>query len=184
MMQSLRGALPYRLRQFMNGLRAEVSAAEQELVATYLPPAAYALFQQMPADAQRHSLNVLATIQAAGVADADLAVAALLHDVGKVAAAQAGHPLNLWWRGPLVLLELGAPWLLRRLAAPNPRGGWRYLLHVHLEHPAIGAAWAEQAGCSPLACWLIGHHQDRPAPVASSQALTLLHALQKADDRH
>lgn len=176
--------MPYRLRQFIGGLRAELSATEQDAVAAQLPPAAHTLFQQMPVDAQRHSFNVLAATQAAGFADADLAVAALLHDVGKVAAAQAGYPLNLWWRGPLVVLEAVTPRLLRRLAMPTPTGGWRYVLHVHLEHPAIGAAWAEAAGCSPLACWLIAHHQDRPAPPAPTDALTLLHVLQQADDSH
>ncbi len=91
----------------------------------------------------------------------DLAAAALLHDVGKVAADDAGAYLGLWMRGPIVLLEAWRPDLLVRLASPQPAASLRYALFVHLAHPQIGAAWANEAGCSPLTCWLIAHHQDK-----------------------
>jgi hypothetical protein len=136
----------------------------------------------MPVDAQRHSLNVLQTLQTAGWSHRDLAVAALLHDAGKIAAAQAGIRLNLWWRGPLVLLETFIPGLFRRLHSPDPAKGWRYVLYVHHEHPKIGAAWACAAGCSSLACWLIAHHQDKAADDAPAEHQKLLRALYWADD--
>lgn len=115
----------------------------------------------MPLDAQRHSLNVLTTLQRAEWHDPHLAAAALLHDSGKVAAAAAGLTFNAWIRSALVLMEAVAPGLAARLALDDASGGWRYLLHVHLDHPRIGAGWAEVDGCSPLTCWLIAHHQEK-----------------------
>ena len=56
----------------------------------WLPERAQPLFVAMPLDARRHSLNVLATLLAAGYDDPDLCAAALLHDMGKIAAQEAG----------------------------------------------------------------------------------------------
>lgn len=150
----------YRLGQFWRGLRARPAAEEMALARRVLGPEPLALFAAMPADAQQHSVNVLRTLWAAGYDQPDLAVAALLHDAGKVAAAQDGVVLGLWQRGPLVLMERFAPRTMRRWALGNPRAGWRYALFVHLEHAAIGAQWAAARGCSSLSCWLIEHHQD------------------------
>lgn len=178
------GRVYYRLLQFVRGLSATVAPEEVRLAKGILPDEAWPLFQRMPQDAQRHSLNVLATLRAAGHTDRDLAAAALLHDVGKVAANDAGYPLTLWWRGPLVLFEALAPAGLRRWSAPTPAAGWRFVLYVHQEHPAIGATWAEAAGCSPRTCWLIAHHQERNPPISSDEDLRLLHALQWADSHN
>jgi hypothetical protein len=135
----------------------------------------------MPADAQRHSLNVLGTLQAARPVPPDLAAAALLHDVGKVAADDAGAYLGLWLRGPMVLVEAVWPGLLRRLASDRPAPNLRYALFVQEQHPAIGAAWARDAGCSQLTCWLIEHHQDK-ALTGDEQQCALLARLQAADE--
>lgn len=177
----------YRVRQFWQGVVARVSPEEHALAARMLPAAALELFERMPADAQRHSLNVLAAVTAIGVAgegeDADLAAAALLHDVGKVAAQDAGVRLGPWLRGPLVLLEAWTPDLLRRAAREDPGSGWRYAVYVHFEHGRLGADMAQQAGCSELTCWLIAHHQDRAtAGEGGEYRQRLLAALQRADD--
>jgi len=141
-----------------------------------------------------------------------LAVAALLHDCGKEAAAKYGVTLGLWLRGPLVLLDrwfprLAVRWALSdaafhtgsdfgatansNLAAPHlvrmAVRGWRYALYVQHEHAEIGAQWAKQAGCSPLSCWLIAHHQSRLSTFEDEAALggepsRLLAILQHADD--
>lgn len=174
----------YRLRQFFQGLRAQVTAADYELVKTLLPPAAWPLFVQMPRDAQRHGLNVLTNVRQAGFEQPELLIAALLHDVGKCAAARNGIQLGLWQRGPLVILEALWPAGLRRFASPDPQSGWRYLLYVHLEHPHIGAVWAQQAGCPPLACWLIAQHQEKAPHTPDPKQLSLLNVLQTADDSH
>jgi hypothetical protein len=146
----------------------------------------------MPTDAQRHSLNVLATLRATGHDDHDLAVAALLHDCGKVAAERAGVRLGLWVRGPLVVADALLPRLVERWASSQPKDGWRYVLYVQREHAAIGAAWAAQAGCSALSCWLISQHQskvdeaqdDQHALARDARVRPLLAALQQADNDH
>ncbi len=150
----------YRVQQFVRGFRAKVDADEQAAALALLPETAWPLFTAMPLDARRHSLNVLATLKTAGYEDPDLAAAALLHDMGKIAAQEAGLSINLWMRGPLVMTEAVAPDFLRAQARSEPNAGWRYAIHVHLEHPAIGAERARAAGCSELTCWLIAHHQD------------------------
>lgn len=175
----------HRVGQFWQGLWAHVTPEEKKKVATLLEPQAAALFARMPTDGQRHCLNVLALVQDAGYQQPDLLQAALLHDVGKCAAAEAGVALGLWLRGPLVLLEMFLPDLVTRWAANDPARGWRYLLYVHREHPAIGAEWAAAAGCSPLCCWLIGHHQvplyELPASTPDDGRRDLLAALKAAD---
>jgi len=194
----------YRVSQFVRGVLAHVTPDEMLAVTETLPRPAVALFVEMPLDAQRHSLNVLYYLRKqAERANTDLhpslAAAGLLHDVGKIAADEAGRGIQLWLRGPLVLLEALAPQRMAGYANPDPESGWRYTLHVHLDHPAIGAKMAAQAGCDPLACWLIAHHQEAPESlrraagdnpaaqdpfVNNEQALALLSALRRADQRN
>ncbi len=174
----------YRLRQFRRGWGATISAADHAEVERLLTPAGAALFARMPADAQAHSLRVLHSLQAAGDTPPDLAAAALLHDVGKAAAGEAGVYLGLWLRGPLVLLEAWRPDLLVRWAAPRPEAGLRYAFYVQQQHPQMGADWARAAGCSELTCWLIAHHQEQaPAPYTAA-AKEYLARLQWADGRN
>lgn len=172
------------MRQFWRGLHATVTDAELAQVDALLPPDAAALFRRMPTDAQRHSLNVLADVATSAVYDRSLAAAALLHDVGKLAADRGTVRLGLWLRGPLVLLEAFAPAWVARLARPEPRHGWRYVLHVHVHHPAIGAAWAAEAGCDAACCRLIEYHQTAPAECPPGAWRSQLVALQAADAAH
>lgn len=190
----------YRVGQFLHGWAAHVSAADLALAAEVLAPAgpqAAALFHRLPRDAQAHSLRVLKALQrderSPHPLPPDLAAAALLHDVGKVAADEAGAYLGLWLRGPLVLLEKWRPDLLARWASPQPRRSLRYAFFVHNEHPRIGAAMAQAARCSPLTCWLIEHHQDESssgpitaasAPAPDPAAYDYLARLQWADGRN
>jgi hypothetical protein len=148
-----------------------VTAADAALVEQVLGPVgprAVSLFGRMPRDAQAHSLRVLKAVQSKGIVPdpvrlsilPDLAAAALLHDVGKVAAGEAHAYLGLWLRGPIVLLEAVRPQLLVQWASPEPRPSVRYALYVQQEHPQIGAEMARAAGCSTLTCWLIARHQE------------------------
>ena len=122
----------------------------------------------------------------------ELTLGGLLHDVGKIAAEQSGRGIHLWLRGPLVLAEAMAPRMMDGYADDSPTSGWRYLLHVHLEHPAIGAQMAAQAGCDELTCWLIAQHQETPESIGQTgslfaqdeQAIRLLSALRRADQRN
>ncbi len=150
------------------------------MVRAVLSPAQVALFERMPGDAQDHSLRVLATLQGQGDVASDLAAAALLHDVGKVAALDSGAYLGLWLRGPMVVAEALAPGLLARLADARPSASMRYALYVQQQHAAIGAQWAREAGCTPLTCWLIEHHQDKRLSGTADEC-ALLARLQAAD---
>ena len=170
----------YRLKQFWLGVGAALSAEDWALVRATLPPAPRALFARMPVDAQDHSLRVLSTLQAQGEVGPDLAAAALLHDVGKVAALESGAYLGLWLRGPMVVVEAVAPGLLARVADPRPSARVRYAVYVQQHHAAIGAQWAQTAGCTPLTCWLIEHHQDKRLSGTAEQSM-LLARLQTAD---
>lgn len=172
----------YRIGQFLQGWRASVSAEDYARVRQVLGPAT-GLFLRMPLDAQAHSLRVLKTLEAEGDLSPDLSAAALLHDVGKVAAADAGAYLGLWLRGPLVVLESLWPSLLARLASPDPSRGLRYAIYVQAEHPQIGAAWARAAGCTDMTCWLIAHHQDKDV-AGHAPATQTLARLQRADGRN
>lgn len=175
----------YRARQFVQALHPSVTEAERREVAAILPAAAQPIFVRMPLDAQRHSLNVLHTLQAAGPLHPDLAVAALLHDAGKVAPGPGGLRLGIWARGPLVLAESLAPRWVERMAAPMPMRRLRYAFYLHTQHPRLGAQMAAEAGCSRLACWLIEHHQERTLPVdATAEQARLLMLLQRADNRN
>ena len=175
----------YRVGQFWAGLSATVTPDELERARSILGPRALPLFTAMPVDAQRHSLNVLASLGVFARREPDLAVAALLHDAGKTAAQRSGWGLGLWLRGPLVLLEAMLPGVAAAWASADPHHGWRYLLYVQIAHPAIGAAWATAAGCSALACWLIAQHQARLDQIeADDTRRRLLAALQRADDEN
>lgn len=176
----------YRVRQFLRGLRATISPGERAEAHRLLKPACAALFDAQPADAQRHSLNVLATLRSDGApVPADLATAALLHDVGKTAAGQArkGRGIGLWARGLLVLLDALAPSIATNLARSTPDAGWRYLIHVQHAHPALGAGMVRQAGGSSLTCWLIENHQS-PDAAGTPEQMELLRRLQWADNRN
>lgn len=173
----------YRISQFWIGLLAGVQAVDETRAAALLAPDALALFRRMPLDARRHSLRVLQTLEAEAPVPVDLAVAALLHDVGKVAAREAGAYLGLWLRGPIVLTEAVAPNLLTQLAAAQPSRSLRYAIYVQLHHPEIGAAWARAVGASDLTCWLIAEHQNKVGRTDTPEA-ALLVRLQAADDQN
>jgi len=59
---------------------------------------------------------------------------------------------------------------------------WRYPFVIHAQHPALGAAWTEEAGCEPLAVKLIARHQEMLNGEPAGEEEKLLAALQWADD--
>jgi hypothetical protein len=173
----------YRVRQFVGALaaaRRPLTAAEVALARCHLPPAAWPLFDAMARADQRHSLRVMAALQARGQTQSALLQAALLHDCAKAAGG-----VRLWQRVAKVLLGAFWPAVLARLAAePAPaQPAWRAGLWAHLHHPARGAELAAAAGCDPVAVALIRCHETPPGP-GDLQADQLLRALQSADDGH
>lgn len=163
-----------RLYRGIDGLLAPFQQADDRPAAAILSDAPLALYRRMSKADRLHSLRLLAWLQAHGHNDPNLLTAALLHDCGKAAA-----PLAVWQRTLKVLLKLFLPAVWRRLARPADPGNFRYPFYVLRVHPDLGARWAEQSGCSPLAIWLIRYHETDPDP--SDPRYPLMLALQAAD---
>jgi len=161
-------SLSYRIRQFRDALRAEVSPAEYTLVARMLTPAEQRLFFQMPVYDQRHCLDVYQTLVAAGECDELLLRAALYHDCGKV--DDAGRPMALGW---YVLATILKRWLALYLIAARLIPA----IAVYAEHAARGARMAAAAGCPPEIVETLRHYHD-PQPTGRAARL------QWADEQH
>lgn len=191
----------YRVHQFIVAVRASLlpswaggvsmalGPADARLVSTILAsPDQQALFNRMPSNDQRHAAAVARTLQSAGYTDPALMQAALLHDAAKSIAQPLLH------RVAIVLLEAFWPAALARLGVAPAAGRedlettirqiswWRRPFVVHACHPEIGADWARQAGCHPLAVWLILKHQDKRTGEPDALETNLLAALQWADN--
>lgn len=169
----------YRVRQFAQSLRPQVTAEEQSELRRWLPPPAVALFQQMAPRDQRHGLGVLRRAQHAAPDQPDLLAAALLHDVAKT--VQPGRRLRLHHRVLVVLMELARPGWVQTVARDDPND-WRYPFYIHWRHPEQGAQLAQAAGCSALTAELIRRHQDKLAHEPQDECERLLAVLQAADD--
>lgn len=165
----------YRVGQFLRALTARVSDEEVKRATRALTPEAQSLFRLQAAQDQRHALAVYRALQQAGYKDPHLLAAALLHDAGKAAAR-----LSAVHRSIIVLLGRFAPILLARLSREEP-GWWDRNFVIHERHPAIGARWAEEAGCSALTVDLIRRHEEELASCRNEQDRVLA-ALQAADD--
>jgi putative nucleotidyltransferase with HDIG domain len=146
---------------------AQVGPAERAEALAVLPPNLRALFLRMGARDQAHALRVLRRLVGQGEERELLLQAALLHDVGKVAAG-----LGIPGRSLVVLAgALRATALLRRLPVVGGRAT-RYL-----DHPALGAGMLAAAGGSEGLVRLVAEHQA----VMPKMAETLV--LQAADGR-
>jgi hypothetical protein len=158
-------AICYRLGQACQylGLAAPLTAREHQEVATHLSAAALCLFERLsPAD-QRHALRVCHRLQMRGRSDADLLVAALLHDVGK-----ADGRVPFWARPAVVIGKRWAPRLLARLTVyPVERAGlprWRRALSYAWWHAEMGADLALAAGLSERTVHYIRMHHRPDCP--------------------
>lgn len=145
-----------------------------------------ALFDQFSLSDQQHSYQVLRTLQLYGQTNPDLLTAALLHDVGKTRA-----PLSIWERSLIVVAQAFLP-QKTAVWGQGSVDSWQRPFVVKAQHPAWGAAMAQEAGCHPLTIELIRRHQD-PLPetlalskveVAVTEADRLLGLLQWADNQN
>ncbi len=178
----------YRVRQFFRAVGAclaPLDEAERAEVYAVLPERARPLFDAMPRNDQRHGLEVLRALRLRGYGEAAaqpmaaLLQAALLHD-----AAKAEGGITLLHRVAIVLLKAFRPhWLAgwRGRAAP-PHGDLRYPFWMHVNHPALGAQLAAEAGCPPQTVNLIRRHQDPIVATGERSGDNDLAALQAADD--
>jgi hypothetical protein len=176
----------YRVRQFGSALATRgrpLAEVERTEVRTWLPAAAWPLFDAMPYNDQHHSLIVMRALRAADHDEPALMQAALLHDVAKSTGG-----VTLFHRVVVVLIKIVWPdWLARVAQAPAPaRGDPRYPFWAHANHPQLGAEMAAAAGCDPLAVTLIRRHQEMSKGAEEQRSGgdvdLLLTALRTADD--
>lgn len=168
----------HRFRQGMLALLAFSKPVDYELAASYLNAEQLALFCSMRRSEQLHSLNVLRTVLAQEpTTPHDLAVAALMHDVGK-----ARYPVRLWQKVLVVLVKSFTPAVYRRLSAGDERSVWRRPFVVYRLHPAWSAEMLQPTKVSEVALWLIAHHQESEAYWTEHPNAPLLRRLQIADD--
>jgi len=175
----------YRVRQFKQAVSApELNETELAEVQAILSGAQVDLFLRFDRGEQRHSYQVMHTLQAAGHTQPELLQAALLHDVGKTRA-----PLSVWDRSLIVLAAKVMPGKTA-VYGQSAAQGWQRPFVVKAQHPAWGAQMAEAAGSSALVVALIRRHQDDLVATAvvettvSSEENNLLRLLQWADNQH
>jgi hypothetical protein len=107
--------------------------------------------------------------------------AALLHDVAK---SRAG--ITVFHRVVVVLLRAFRPGCLAWLVH-NSDGSLNRLRRPfaqYLEHPSVGAEWAEAAGCLPMAVSIIRRHQSSVSTSSPVLEDRFLRSLQAADDKN
>jgi hypothetical protein len=167
----------YRISQALRALVAFSQPVDYDLAAEYLSPDLMALFSRMRRSEQLHGLNVLRSVLLQGQTPRDLAVGALLHDVGKTR-----YTVRIWQKTIAVVVETLAPRLFERLSRSDPARFWLRPFVVKVQHPAWSAEMLSQAGASDTAVWLVAHHQEDASQWAAHPYHSLLQRLQRADD--
>jgi hypothetical protein len=170
-------AAAQRLRQGIRALLAFSQPIDTALAADYLSPALMTCFERMRRSEQLHSLNVLRDILAQGSTSSDLAIAALLHDVGK-----SRYPFPTWQKTLVVLTRTFAPRLFERLSRGDEKIFWQRPFVLSEHHPAWSAQMIAAAGAPERAIWLVAHHADSLSQWADHPDLYLLERLKQADD--
>lgn len=160
----------YRLRQFWRAFYAKINPLDLERGLALLNPAQAELFLQLQPSEKEHALSMVRRLIAQGDDQADLLVAALLHDVGKLR-----YRMNPLERTMVVLVGAIYPTRLKEWGSLPPAGwedvsGWRRAFVVAEQHARWGAEMARGAGVSPLAETLIqSHHHPRLAQADAAE---------------
>ena len=148
-----------KMRQTKRHLLARVPAREREAVGTWLSATQLAVFDGMHVADQRHGLDVVAALRAAGETDPEVLLAGLLHDAGKGDAGMIPRIVH-------ALGQAGMGWVARLV-------GWWPGMPVTLQrlrdHAELSAGLAEQAGCPPRTVELIRWQDDPRDPVAGER---------------
>jgi hypothetical protein len=166
----------HRIRQGLMRLRAGLHPDRIDVRSAQgvLSREEWRLFTALSPGDQAHALCVLSHArQRPGVTHA-LAVAALLHDLGKLGAGQ-----SLGWRAWIVVLR--AVGLEERVALAEP-GSWRHAVHVQLHHAERGASMCERIGSSPRTVALIRWHDTALIDVPDLALRDELGLLQASDE--
>lgn len=167
-----------RLRQGLRDVFAFTQTVSHAEVRSHLTAAQYSLFVRMTHAEQLHSRNVLRDVLAQSAETPnDLAVAALLHDVGK-----SRYALNVLQRSLVVVVKRLTPAVETRLSKPTGLHSWRAPFVVRRHHPRWSAEMLRACGSSPRAIWLVEHHDEAPARWQEHEWVGLLERLRRADD--
>ncbi len=169
----------YRLQQGVRALLAFSQPVDAALAERYLSPPLLALFWQMDRGEQLHSLAVLQDVLAQDETPNDLAVAALLHDVGK-----SRYPINVWQKTLAVMVRALVPDAYTRWSKGSPLNLWQRPFVVYEQHPLWSAELLRAAGASEAASWLAAHHADMVMTGLTPPQLEWLKRLQQADDQN
>jgi hypothetical protein len=167
-----------RIRQGIRALLAFSYSVDYPLAEQYLSAMQMALFRQMGRSEQLHSLNVLRSVLAQSAQTPhDLAVAALMHDVGK-----SRYKLAVWQKTVSVLVKKFLRGASARLAAYNQLTFWNAPFVVRQWHPKWSAELLAEIGSTEGVIWLAEHHADGAEQWREHPYYPLLVRLQAADD--
>jgi hypothetical protein len=151
-----------RVRQFRTHLLARVAPAERAGLETWVTTPQLDLFDAMHVADRRHGLDVVATLRAEGVTEADVLLAGLLHDAAK------GHT-GVWPRVAYALGQHYGRWIWR---VTGILPGFRVALERLRTHAEASAELAAAAGAPPRTVELI-RHQDAPVDGEAGRLLKL-----------
>ena len=167
-----------RIRQGIRALLAPVTPIDLHLAQQHLTASELEAFQKMSRAEQLHSLKVLQAIlkQREPMPDA-LAVAALLHDVGK-----SRCHLAVWQKTASVLVKAFAPQLASAFSQDETISFWRAPFALHEHHPKWSGEILRACGSDAAAIWLAEHHQENAENHRGHPYCELLRRLQTADD--
>ncbi len=169
----------YRIRQGVRAIVGFSQTVDYTLPRRYLTPGLLAAFQQMKRSEQLHSVRVLRAVLAQQPqTPQDLAVAALMHDCGKVR-----YPLGVYGKSVAVLVRKLLPPLYQYGSERDPRTAvWARPFIVAEYHPQWGAEILQEHGASERTIWLVAHHGEVVAGWMEHPHAGLLWRLQQADD--
>lgn len=168
----------YRIQQGVRTLLAFAQSVDEPLARHYLNAAQWHIFCGLARSEQLHSLNVLrAVLRQSAETPRDLAIAALLHDVGK-----SRYHMSLPQKTSATLIKAFLPAVFDHLSAEEDLTTWRAPFAVYRYHPQWGAALLCRTGASERTLWLVAHHQENRERWRDHPHYPLLERLQRADD--
>ena len=167
-----------RIEQGVRALIAGATPIDLLLARTYLSPKELDAFLNMSRADQLHSLKVLRTVLSQRESTPQpLAVAALMHDVGK-----SRYHLTVWQKTVAVLVKRLISPLSDLLGREENLSLWRAPFVVRSHHARWGVEVLQECGTDEVASWLVQHHQTDILALVEHPHTDLLERLQRADD--